>query len=213
MRMPDRHLFPATQGFEHVKRFWDPHHQLITAKILPGECYVSAAGEIVSTVLGSCISACIRDPVAKVGGMNHFMLPLQQGERGIVRLAAVTPALCYGNWAMEFLINEILKAGGKRERLEVKVFGGGRVLAGMTNLDVGQQNISFVVDYLKNEKLAIIAQDVGDIFPRKVLYFTDTGKVKMKKLTSTYSMEIKVQEERYFDSMIKKPSTTDIELF
>ena len=206
-------ILPATKGFEHIKRFWDPKHHVITAKILPGECYVSCGGEMVSTVLGSCISACIRDPVVNVGGMNHFMLPLQQGEPAIMRSALLTPALCYGNWAMEFLINAILKAGGKKERLEIKVFGGGRVLAGMTNIDVGQQNIDFVVHYLTNENLKVIAKDVGDVFPRKVLYFTDTGRVKMKKLTSTYSSEVSIQEEKYLESIIKKPKDTDVEIF
>ena len=201
------------KGFEHVKRFWDPQHQLMTAKILPGECYVSCSGEIVSTVLGSCVAACIRDPIAKVGGMNHFMLPVQVGAVGISRLASLTPALCYGNWAMDFLLNEVLKAGGKKDRLEVKVFGGGRVLAGMTNIDVGKQNIEFIESYLKNEGLRVVAEDVGDVYPRKILYFPDTGKVKMKKLKVTQASEISAQEQKYLDSMAKKPKASDVELF
>ena len=97
-------------GFEHVYRNWDGHWQCPAAKILPGECYVSTLDEVIHTVLGSCISVCIRDRKLGVGGMNHFMLPVQEGERGITRQNSINPALCYGNWAMEFLINAILKA-------------------------------------------------------------------------------------------------------
>lgn len=202
----------APKGFEHIKRFWDPTHQVVTAKILPGECYVTRADEMVNTVLGSCISACIRDPIAKVGGMNHFMLPLQSGETGISRSAAMDPALCYGNWAMEYLVNEILKLGGQKNRLEIKIFGGGRVLAGMSNIDIGKQNIDFILSFLSNEGLKVIAQDVGDVYPRKLLYFPLTGSVKMKKLKTDRTREISQREKKYLDSMVK-PASTDIELF
>ena len=204
----------ALNGFEHIKRFWDPKHEIVQAKILPGEAYVSSSGEMISTVLGSCISACIRDPLLKVGGMNHFMLPLQMGSKAISRTAAMDPGLCYGNWAMEHLVNEILKLGGQKDRLEVKVFGGGRVLAGMTNIDVGKQNIEFVQQYLAQEGLTIAAEDMGDVFPRKVLYFRETGNVKMKKLRTGNAQQATCQEEKaYLDSMAKKPTSTDIELF
>lgn len=202
----------APKGFEHIKRFWDPTHKVVTAKILPGECYVSGGTEMISTVLGSCISACVRDPIARVGGMNHFMLPLQSGVTGISRAAAMDPALCYGNWAMEYLVNEILKLGGRKDRLEVKVFGGGRVLAGMTNIDVGKQNIDFITQYIASEGLRLKAQDVGDVYPRKVLYFPETGNVKMKKLKTERAPEVSKQEKKYLDSMAK-PTSTDIELF
>ncbi|HEY7773673.1 MAG TPA: chemoreceptor glutamine deamidase CheD [Marinagarivorans sp.] len=206
------HLPPAPKGFGHIKRFWDPTHQVITAKILPGECYVSGGSEMISTVLGSCISACVRDPIARVGGMNHFMLPLQSGATGISRTAAMDPALCYGNWAMEYLVNEILKLGGRKDRLEIKVFGGGRVLSGMTNIDVGKQNIAFIMQYLASEGLTIKSQDVGDIYPRKVLYFPATGSVKMKKMKTGRTQEISQREKNYLESMAK-PASSDVELF
>lgn len=202
----------APKGFEHIKRFWDPTHGVITAKILPGECYVTGGTEMISTVLGSCISVCVRDPFVRVGGMNHFMLPLQSGATGISRTAAMDPALCYGNWAMEYLVNEILKLGGRKERLEVKVFGGGRVLAGMTNIDVGKQNIEFITEYLANEGLTIQSQNVGDVYPRKVLYFPETGNVKMKKLKTDRVPEVSQQEKKYLESMAK-PTSSDVELF
>lgn len=200
-------------GFEHVNRYWDRRMDVPAAKILPGECYVSASGEMIVTVLGSCIAACIRDRKLGIGGMNHFMLPVQSGEKGIQRNNSVNPALCYGNWAMEFLINSVLKLGGKRERLEVKLFGGGRVLAGMSNIDIGKRNIEFVTDYLMRDGLSIQAQDMGGECPRKVLYFPDTGAVKLRKLRTTANDTIQKRERDYMDSMNRKPQSGDVELF
>ena len=208
------HQLPAPiKGFEHIKRYWDPNLNLPTAKILPGECYVSAEGEMIVTVLGSCVAACIRDSALKIGGMNHFMLPVQSASNTFNRPNAVTAELCYGNWAMEYLINSILKLGGKRERLEVKVFGGGRVLAGMTNIDVGQRNIEFVLDYLARDQLKIVSQDLGSDCPRKVLYFPDSGAVKMKRLRVTAINTVQQREKAYMDAMRKKPEAGDVELF
>jgi len=207
-------LPPATRGFEHINRYWDRRLNLPAAKILPGECYVSEVGEMIVTVLGSCIASCIRDRRLGLGGMNHFMLPVQNSDRGIERASLVNSALCYGNWAMEFLINEILKRGGRRENLEVKVFGGGRVLAGMTNIDIGARNVDFVFDFLAKEKLSVVAQDVGNDYPRKVLYFPDTGAVKLKKLRSRANDTIEMREKAYMESMAKKPAVGgDVELF
>jgi chemotaxis protein CheD len=199
------------KGFEHIKRFWDPQHAHVVAKILPGECYISLGGEIISTVLGSCVSVCMRDPVRRVGGMNHFMLPLQLGDVGISRASTMDPALCYGNWAMEYLFNELVKQGAKKERMEVKVFGGGRVLTGMTNMDVGKKNIEFIESYLAREGFVVSSRDLGDIYPRKVLYFPDTGAVKVKKM-KTDRVDVSLQEKRYLES-VSKPKNSDIELF
>ncbi len=183
------------------------------AKILPGECYVSKTGEMIVTVLGSCISACIRDRKIGVGGMNHFMLPIQSSHASDAR-TAVNSALCYGNWAMEFLINEILKQGGIKKNLEVKLFGGGRVLASMSNIDIGARNIAFVTEYLQQEGLYVASKDLGSDHPRKVLYFPDTGSVKLKRLRTQANDTIQQREKEYMDSMQKeKPPTGDIELF
>ncbi|MFO1368079.1 MAG: chemoreceptor glutamine deamidase CheD [Marinagarivorans sp.] len=200
-------------GFEHVQRNWDGHWQCPAAKILPGECYVSNQDEVIHTVLGSCISVCIRDRRLGVGGMNHFMLPVQEGEKGITRQNSINPALCYGNWAMEFLINAILKQGGKREYFEIKMFGGGRVLTGMTNIDIGARNIEFAREYLRQEKFALAAEDVGDICPRKIIYFPKTGAVKLRRLVHTANDTIERRERDYLLSMNKKPAITDVELF
>ncbi|TVZ38595.1 chemotaxis protein CheD [Alteromonadaceae bacterium 2753L.S.0a.02] len=201
------------KGFEHINRYWDKRMNIPAAKILPGECYVSRSGEMIVTVLGSCVAACIRDRGIGIGGMNHFMLPVQTGDKMISRPSAVNAELCYGNWAMEYLINAILKQGGKRERLEVKVFGGGRVLTCMSNIDIGKRNIEFVMDYLARESLAISAQDLGSDYPRKVLYFPDTGAVKLKKLRTRANDTIERREKAYLDSMVTKPKSGEVELF
>lgn len=200
-------------GFEHINRYWDPRMRMPTAKILPGECYVSRTGEMIVTVLGSCISACIRDKKIGVGGMNHFMLPMQKDGNGMLRSGNISPELCYGNWAMEYLINEILKQGGRKERLEVKLFGGGRVLGSMSNIDVGARNIDFAVEFLKSEGLSIDTEDLGDDHPRKILYFPDTGAVKLKRLRSQANDTIQQREKAYLDSMKQEPKAGDVELF
>ncbi|WP_082354117.1 hypothetical protein [Marinagarivorans algicola] len=180
----------AAEGFEYIRRFWDESAQVVTAKILPGQCYVTQQQEVMTTVLGSCVTACIRDPEAQVGGMNHFMLPLQYGSVGISRADTIGSALCYGNWAMEYLLKSILKLGGRKERLEIKLFGGGRVLTGITYIDIGQQNIQFVLEYLMEEGLKVVAQDMGGIYPRKILYCPLSGHVKMKKLKVVGAREL-----------------------
>jgi chemotaxis protein CheD len=186
-------------------------HNVFSAKILPGEFYVSSQGEMISTVLGSCVSACIRDPIMGVGGMNHFMLPATK--ENLMEISKLNDAARYGNFAMEEMINVILKAGGKKENLEVKLFGGGKVLAGMNTLDIGSKNISFVRGYVTLENLNVISSDLGDVYPRKVLYFSETGKVKMKKLKTVHNKTIAAREKSYKEKISKKPISGDIELF
>lgn len=196
------------QEFNHINRYWDKHTGLSTAKILPGEYYVTSHDEAITTVLGSCISACIRDPIAKIGGMNHFMLPIKQG---LNNRKSDDGAERYGNFAMEKMINDILRNGGNRERLEIKVFGGGRVMSGMT--DVGKRNIEFVKEYIKVEGLKLLAEDVGGIYPRKLMYMTRTGKVLMKKLYSKHNSTIEQRDESYFTRISQQEIKSDIELF
>jgi chemotaxis protein CheD len=202
----------AIPGFEHINRYWDRNMHVNAAKILPGEFYVSLHGEMIVTVLGSCVSACIRDKVRGVGGMNHFMLPMQN-EHSSEQWGtnSVSSASRYGNWAMEYLINEILKAGGKRQDLEVKVFGGGQVLSNMT--DIGQRNVAFVKYYLAKEGLTISAMDAGGMYPRKVLYFPDTGAVKVRKLKSTRNDTIISREKEYIKDINTQPKDGAVELF
>lgn len=198
------------RGFEHVNRYWDKRLNVASAKILPGEFYVSGQGEMIATVLGSCISACIRDKVIGVGGMNHFMLPMS-GDHSSWNADSQDESTRYGNWAMEYLINAILKVGGKRQNLEVKLFGGGQVLANMT--DIGKRNIEFATSYLEREGLKVIAQDVGGTFPRKVLYYSDTGAVKMRKIKKRHNDTVERREEVYRKTIVTAPSSGGVELF
>ncbi len=205
---------PLSTEFEHVNRYWDKVHGVWAAKILPGELYVSTHGEMISTVLGSCISVCIRDKQKGIGGMNHFMLP-QNNEFSSESWGGnpITSASRYGNWAMEYLINAILKRGGEKKNFEMKVFGGGQMMAKMTN--IGQKNIMFVYQYLAEEKLKIEASDVGDVFARKVLYFPDTGSVKVRRIKNVKNDTIIRREFEYEKnvSIDEKQKTNDIELF
>jgi chemotaxis protein CheD len=209
IRQPRPEEPPCLPGFEQIQRFWEPDTQRWTVKILPGEYYVTRSDEAITTVLGSCISACIRDPVARIGGMNHFMLPEDNSapeDRGPVRLATR-----YGSNAMESLINDVLKLGGLRDRLEIKVFGGGRVLATMT--DIGARNITFVRDYLTLEGLRMNAQDVGGEQPRKVVYYPTEGRVRVRKLRPIENRGVSDREKLYMDSLGSKNDGGDIELF
>jgi len=203
-------IAPALPGFEHLRRFWDPTHQCVTAKVLPGEFYVSRQEEMISTVLGSCIAACIRDTRRQIGGMNHFMLPEPVGERDSWS-SAVGRAARYGSDAMEQLINAILKAGGQRSDLEVKVFGGGRVLAQMT--DVGRRNIEFVQRYISTEKLTVTASDLGDVYPRQVQFFPASGKVRVRQLRGMRDATLVDGERYYLKRLANDPIKGEVELF
>jgi len=151
--------------------YYDAHFKNEAVKILPGEYFVFDEDILIMTTLGSCIAACLWDRDAKVGGMNHFMLP--EGDAGSGR---------YGSYAMELLINELLKRGAARHTLEAKVFGGGQVISGMSTMNVGERNTSFVIDYLKTERIPIMSKDVLDVYPRKVCFLPASGKAMVKRL-------------------------------
>ena len=193
-------------GYEHVHRYWDRAFACHGAKILPGEYYVSTQGEMITTVLGSCISACVRDVDFGVGGMNHFMLP--EGKSG--GDCASTQAR-YGSYAMETLINQIIMHGGRRRRLEVKLFGGGQVLDQMT--DIGARNIAFVEEYVAEEGLLVTSRDVGDVYPRRVVFFPETGKAMVKRLRKVTNDTITERESKYREDLSHQPISSDIELF
>ncbi|OQW94745.1 MAG: chemotaxis protein CheD [Beggiatoa sp. IS2] len=205
-RLPPRTL----PGYENIKRYWDHHHNNYVAKVLPGEFYVTCHDEILSTVVGSCVSACIRDSVRGIGGMNHFMLPVNSNIDDKWEKTQVNTATRYGNFAMEHMINEILKHGGKRQNLEVKLFGGGRIMTNMAN--IGQQNIDFVKAYIKLEGLMLLAEDLGDIYPRKILFFPMNGRVRVKKLRAT-EQTILAREDAYRHHLENKPIEGDVDLF
>lgn len=207
-----RNMPRALRGFTHINRYWDKLHDIYAAKILPGEYYVTISDEAIVTVLGSCVSACIRDKVFGIGGMNHFMLPVGNDER-LEMLKSATDATRYGNFAMEKMINDILKNGGRRENLEVKLFGGARVIKNMSTMDIGKRNINFVREYIETEHIDLISEDLGDVFPRKVMYFPASGKVRVKRLRSMHNDTIVQREINYRHELEEQPAQTDIELF
>nr|MBL8412384.1 chemoreceptor glutamine deamidase CheD [Dechloromonas sp.] len=194
---------------EHLSsnRYYDRNFQRNAAKILPGEYFVSESGMLLVTVLGSCVAACIRDSDAGVGGMNHFMLP-DDGGRETVGTSAR-----YGTYAMEVLINHLLKLGARRNRLEAKVFGGGAVLSSLTSSNVGARNAEFVLDYLKTEKIPVVAKDLLDSYPRKVYYFPDTGRVLVKKLHRVHNETLFSRESDYKNRLSGSKVEGDVELF
>lgn len=168
--------------------------------------------EAVTTTLGSCISACIRDKVSGIGGMNHFMLPSGGPDAAWSSGNTIASAATrYGIYAMEQLINQILRNGGKRQNLEVKIFGGGRIIPNMS--DVGLRNIAFAREFLSDEGLKVVAEDVGDIFPRMVAYFPTSGRVKVKRLRSLHNNVIANQERCYVETIKETPVAGDLELF
>lgn len=206
-----RNMPSSLPGFAHINRYWDRHTGLYGAKILPGEFYVTRNNEFIVTVLGSCISACVWDEVAGVGGMNHFMLPDDKNASGSWTSSSNSSSTRYGNVAMEMMINDILKHGGSKKRLQVKIFGGGQMLTSMT--DIGQRNILFVYDYIMTEGLAKVGEDVGSVYPRKVMFFPLTGRVRMKRLGSMNNDTVIKRENEYLNKVSKQPSAGEVELF
>lgn len=157
--------------------FFDHHFQHNAVKVLPGEYFVSRDSLAIMTVLGSCIAACLWDSRMRVGGMNHFMLPEGDSADASGR---------YGSYAMELLINEMMKLGARRETLQAKIFGGAQVMHNFTTLNVGERNTRFVQNYLATERIPVVSEDVLDIYPRKVVFFPVTGKVMVKRLAHAH---------------------------
>ena len=213
--MPSRvfNLPISLSGFEHINRYWDPRNKFYAAKITPGQYYVTVNSETIVTVLGSCISACIRDTKSGVGGMNHFMLPVSRDGTSHWHASDPHSVTRYGNNAMEHMINDILTHGGQRRNLEVKICGGGAVLKNMTLLDIGTKNIDFVKDYISTDNLKLISEDVGGIFPRKVQYSPETGQLRVKKLRSRHNDTIINRETEYQHQIEGTPVAGEIELF
>ena len=188
--------------------YYDRTFDCDAAKILPGEYYYTAKDMLIVTVLGSCVSACIRDRVKGLGGMNHFMLP-DGGEPG----NPVSASMRYGTYAMEVLINDLLKSGARRENLEAKVFGGGAVLRGFSAMNVGERNAAFVINFLKTERIPVVAEDLNDIYPRKVYFFPRTGKVLVKKLMQTHNDTLAKRELDYASRLKVTPVSGAVDLF
>ena len=194
---------------EHLatNRYFDRTFDCDAVKVLPGEYFVTTADILLVTVLGSCVTACIRDRDKGLGGMNHFMLP-DASEGGMLSSSAR-----YGAYAMEVLLNHLLKLGARRSSLEAKVFGGGQVLASLTQTQVGEKNAQFVLDYLRTERIPVVAQDLLDIYPRKVYFFPVNGRVMMKKLVRVKNDTLMEREREYQARLRRDNVQGDVELF
>jgi chemotaxis protein CheD len=202
----------TVHGYEEILApnvYYDREHGTEAAKILPGEYYATGRDMVLVTVLGSCVCACIRDRKSGIGGMNHFMLPDAGGDQG----SPLGDSARYGAYAMEILINQLLKIGAKRENLEAKVFGGGAVLRGFTVGNVGERNAEFVMEFLQTENIPVLAQDLLDIYPRKVYFFPATGLVRVKKLRNVHNNTIVDRESEYKLRLRYSKVEGDVELF
>ncbi|UST52445.1 chemoreceptor glutamine deamidase CheD (plasmid) [Comamonadaceae bacterium OTU4NAUVB1] len=191
-----------------TKVYFDTTFQSKAARILPGEYHVTRDDMVIVTVLGSCVAACLRDPDSGIGGMNHFLLPDTTSSRD-----AEGDSARYGSYAMEVLINQLIKLGAQRHRLQAKVFGGANVIAGMHQLNIGQRNADFVLDFLRTEKIPVMASDLEDTCPRKVAYFPRNGVVRMKRLVDAGSQQIVRHEQRYKAEFSQAPVAGEVELF
>jgi chemotaxis protein CheD len=190
------------------RRFFDNAASAWMIKVFPGEFYVTRKpDEVVLTVLGSCVAACIRDPLLGIGGMNHFMLPSHNsGDWG-----GDLQSTRFGNFAMEKLINELIKAGCTRERMEIKVFGGANVTE--SSNAVGSDNCAFVLRYLEAEGLRCAAQDLGGTLPRRINYYPATGRVVRRLLGMNERGVVHREEHDYSRRLQKQQPAGEIELF
>lgn len=212
MSIDQSEMLESLPGFEHILRNWHAENELMSVNLLPGQFYVTRHKEAIATVLGSCVSACIRDVVSGVGGMNHFMLPESTVNDATDRQSSiVSKSARFGNFAMEHLINTILRHGGQKKHLEIKLFGGSRIIPGM--VDIGRSNINFVLDYIKVEGLNLVAQDLGDIHPRKVVFFPNSGRVRVRKLQDIHNQSIVHGEMEYRDRINDRSVQGTVELF
>jgi chemotaxis protein CheD len=189
-------------------RTYDRRRGVHAVRVLPGEAYVTAqTDEMIVTVLGSCVSACVRNPATGFGGLNHFMLP--ESDSGIWNGASA--ALRYGNYAMEVLINEVLKSGCRRQDLEIKLFGGADLTEGPTL--IGSSNVSFVLDYLQAEGLVIASADLGGCYGRRIHYHPSTGVVHRLLLGTAVHPAFIDEEHSFKDQLARTKVEGEVDLF
>ena len=192
-----------------LSHYYDRHFEVPAVKVLPGEYYATDSGEMLVTVLGSCVAVCLRDHYSGIGGLNHFLLPHDRS----AEVSPLNESARYGVYAMELLLNHLLKLGAQRRRLEAKVFGGGKVIKDFNFANVGERNVEFVFEHLKNESIPVVARDVLDIYPRKVHFFPHTGKVMLKKINILRNRTIVERENRYLKHVDQKPEVGEVDFF
>jgi chemotaxis protein CheD len=183
--------------------------ELIT--IHPGEYFATTEDTIISTVLGSCVAVGLFDPLTRAGGLNHFMLPGEVGKIDLIK----SPNAKYGMYAMELLINDLMKLGVKKSSLSAKVFGGGSVLrfSGSAGSKIPGNNIDFAFEYLREEGIPVVASDVGGREPRKIFFFARSGKVLLKRIAGTVADLAEKEEERYLSDINAHEPEGEVRLF
>lgn len=199
---------PAIVQAPSASLYFEPTFGMKAAKILPGEYFVTDQDVVLITLLGSCVAACVRDVERRIGGMNHFLLPEAQGQDP----TGAAPAR-YGAYAMEVMINQLVKMGARRHRLEAKVFGGANVLRGLNERNVGVRNGEFVVEFLRVEGIPLLARDLGGHQARKVAYFPATGEVRVKRLATETPTVLLETEQQYRRRVSSGPTSGSVELF
>jgi chemotaxis protein CheD len=199
----------ASPGSGPLEQYFDRTFNCQATKLLPGQYHVASGNELLVTTLGSCVSACLFDEKLGVGGMNHFMLPSSERSRGKIDESSAR----LGIHAMELLINAMIQRGARRGALRAKLFGGGAVLAGMTTTNVGEQNAEFARTYLKTEGIPVLAEDLLDVYPRKVYFFPRTGRVLVRKLRGINNETIESRERAYAEQLRRGPTAGGVEIF
>ena len=194
-------------------RYYDSHLDCEVVKILPGEFYATTQDTTIVTVLGSCVAVCLRDYKKCIGGMNHFLLPTEASPLSLSSISPISESARYGVFAMELLVNQMLKLGADKRRLEAKVFGGGNVLKGFTGVSVGERNAEFILDYLDTENIPLLAEDLLGIYPRKVYFSPGSGKVNVKKIKSMNNSTIMDRESEYRMGIRYSAKSGEVDLF
>ncbi|HWI78280.1 MAG TPA: chemoreceptor glutamine deamidase CheD [Ramlibacter sp.] len=189
-------------------RYFDGEFKQDVVKVLPGQYYAGTGEAAITTVLGSCVSTCLWDPLERIGGMNHFMLPGDLGGP-----SSWTASARFGVYAMELLINDMIRMGAARHRLVAKVFGGARLLSGVGAMDVGAKNCTFVLEFLQVEGIQVLAKDLQGVCPRKLYFFPDSGKVKVKRLHLPPNDPVQRREQEYLSKLSDSAGGGEIEIF
>ncbi len=201
---------------EQYAAFWDPGSKRDILRVLPGGYCVTQGEQLITTVLGSCVAACIRDPQARVGGMNHFMLPEAPEDTGRESWGGLSGTEArYGDYAMECLINELMARGASRRNMQVKIFGGGDVMGAEKSGEslaraVGTRNVEFVRSFLRNEGLEVISEDVAGRYSRSLRYLPMTGQAWVKHMDHRTSKEEQEYRKRLRRERVE---TNDVEFF
>jgi chemotaxis protein CheD len=192
---------PPVPGFEDAHRLWDPIHHRWTVRIVPGELFVTPHNESISTILGTGLSVCMRDPVLRIGGMNQFILPIQGNDAAGEAARDPRQAMQYGRSVMERLLREVLKLGANRDRLKAKMFGGGRHLH--PGSDVSEITIAFARRFLREQGVPLVAEKLGDGYPRRLMYFPSSGMALMERLPNRLVAAVTKRETQYVQSLIQ----------